>query len=74
LEEELGAARVEAGVADQDAVVGDLDEFVDQGGGGDVGTRRPCSAAAVSSPMNRWDVPVPVPESPRSTTGSPAST
>jgi len=64
------AEQVEAAVAaddpGQDSFVGGFDEFVDQLGGGGV-----ADASARPSPMRRWLLPVP--ESPSSTMGSPAS-
>lgn len=69
------AEQIEAAVAaddvGEDSFVGGFDELVDQLCGGDVATRRPCSQAVGRGPMSRWDLPVP--ESPSSTVGSPAS-
>jgi hypothetical protein len=69
------AEQVEAAVAGndsgQDSFVGGFDEFVHELGGGDVADAAALLASGKPEADERWDLPVP--ESPSSATGSPAS-
>jgi len=88
LEEQFGAAGVDLDVAEfveaeqveaavaaddagEDAFVGGFDEFVDELCGGDVADAAALFAGSEAKPDE--EVGLPVPESPSSTTGSPAS-
>jgi hypothetical protein len=88
LEQQLGATWIDLYVAElveteqvqaavaaddprEDAFVSGFDELVDELGGGDVADAAALLAGRRPRPMSRWLLPVP--GSPTSTTGSPAS-